>query len=107
MDAPPDQQLHQKVDDLSRQLSEVNDRLERIEGLLDTLTKGVEGVQSSAQNMDEHINFVNGVYQQVHRPFHALIGAANRFIQPLAVGVENIEQTTGRLRLESNTDDTD
>lgn len=96
------EEVLQRIDALSGQLSDVNTRLERIEALLISLTRDVEGVQSSTQNMDDHISFVNGVYQQVRQPFHALIGAANRFIQPSAKDVIELD----RLRLE-DTDEVD
>lgn len=77
-EAPFDVQI--QIKELLDKIPEIDRRLERIENLLQTLLRDVEGVHTSTKNMDDHITFVNGVYTQIHRPFHALMNAAGQII---------------------------
>ena len=70
------------------ELQKLNTRIDDLEGKLDTLEKTTnsildeirilaqrfEGVEKSATNIDEHIGFVNDVYDSVKTPFHKAMG---------------------------------
>lgn len=47
-------------------LSDIMDRLDRIEDRLSRL-------EGSGQKMDSHIDFVEGIYSMVRRPFHGVM----------------------------------
>jgi len=82
--------LFQKIEELSEQVVEMNQRLKRIEEMLGSLTENIENVQETTKNMDEHISFVNGIYGQIKHPFHALMGAAGRFVGSETPDVERL-----------------
>lgn len=52
--------------------------LERVSAQLAQLEQRIARLESSADNMDEHIGFVNGVYQRVQLPFHKLMEIVGR-----------------------------
>lgn len=54
-------------------LQEISKRLEKIENHLEKIEDRLEKIEASTSNMDEHIGFVETVYQQVQVPFHSLI----------------------------------
>jgi archaellum component FlaC len=80
----------QKSEDI---LSEINCRLKNIEqkqnrlhGKLEKIDKCIQGllsktedIEKSTGNMDEHINFVNGIYDTVKTPFHSMMNMVSSY----------------------------
>ena len=74
-------------------ISEINRRLKNIEETqhicdekLDKINKCIQGllsktedIEKSTGNMDEHINFVNGMYDTVKTPFHSLMNMVSLY----------------------------
>jgi archaellum component FlaC len=63
--------------ELERRLDRIDETLKRIECAISQMDTDVRGMQITTQRMDNHISFVETVYQSVQRPFHALMSAAN------------------------------
>ncbi len=64
--------------DPAQRLARIEETLARIEQTLAQLSGDFDGMQVATQRMDHHISFVESVYQQVRRPFHALMDMAER-----------------------------
>jgi len=66
------------MESVERRLARIEDALTRVERTLARMNHDVENMQLTTQRMDNHISFVETVYRQVQRPFHALMNAASR-----------------------------
>jgi len=53
-------------------LNTINDRLILIESRLLIIEEKIGIINNSTKNMDEHINFVNSVYENIKNPFYTL-----------------------------------
>lgn len=85
--------IQDEIRNLNDGISEMKSRLETLEKLLLVLVKDVENVRVSTENMDSHIDFVNGVYTKIHQPFHSLMNVASRFISE-EVETPSLDQTS-------------
>lgn len=65
--------LSDKTDYIIQQLSIVNDKLDRLHIEMETLNEKLNSVNSSCKNMDEHIGFVENVYDVVKSPFQKVL----------------------------------
>lgn len=52
-------------------------RIERLEQKVDRILAKLEAMEADTTRMAGHVAFVEGVYDQVKRPFHAVMGAVD------------------------------
>ncbi len=66
-------------------LYSIEKRLENIESRVESLEKILEKempqMKDSCANMDDHIQFVEGVYTKIQRPFQKLLPPLNRVLR--------------------------
>jgi archaellum component FlaC len=63
----------EKFQILNNKLNETEDKLAKLEDKLDKIIDKLNYVSKNADKMDSHIDFVDGVYSKVQRPFHTLM----------------------------------
>jgi prefoldin subunit 5 len=71
-----DEQLLNKLAEISDQLAILNARIDHLQTLVEKLQADTEKIGVSTKNMDEHIGFVEQVYEKVQAPFHYMIDCA-------------------------------
>ena len=54
---------------LIKKIEKIENRLDNIETLLENMNAHISKLNSSCQNMDEHIDFVESVYKRFKAPF--------------------------------------
>jgi len=67
------------MSDLTKILNEIFERLSRIEERLTLIETKSHQLAEYGQKMDHHIDFVDGVYQMVKKPFHGLMNYVGRY----------------------------
>ena len=65
--------LQKKNEILNNKLNETVDKLNKLEYKLDKIINKLNDVSKNTDKMDSHIDFVDGVYSKVQRPFHTLM----------------------------------
>ena len=63
----------EKFQILNNKLNETEDKLAKLEDKLDKIIDKLNYVSKDTDKMDSHIDFVDGVYSKVQRPFHTLM----------------------------------
>lgn len=63
----------EKFQILNNKLNETEDKLAKLEDKLDKIIDKLNYVSKNTDKMDSHIDFVDGVYSKVQRPFHTLM----------------------------------
>lgn len=61
-------------EDISKQLSEISNKLNDIMRRVESMEKDMEYVKHSADNMNKHISFIERVYSAIKSPFQRLMG---------------------------------
>ena len=54
---------------LIEKIEKIENRLDNIELLLENINSHITKLNSSCQNMDDHIDFVESVYERLKKPF--------------------------------------
>lgn len=71
------------VESVLRELVEKIERLEKeLVARVDRLESRLDAISSSATRMDDHISFVESVYERVKSPFHFLMNSVGRIRVP-------------------------
>lgn len=68
-----------EIKEINNRLNDIDVKLEKILSSLQIIESSFSDVESATKNMDDHINFVNGVYDQVKRPFTTLMSTVNKY----------------------------
>lgn len=68
---------------MEARLDAVEERLARIERALERIAAQLEKVDASCTNMDEHIGFVEAVYEKVKRPFAYMLPSLTKTMRAL------------------------
>lgn len=63
-------ELTQRVTELERKVDDLTAINKEMMGLLREISTKMDGVERSASKMDDHIDFVDGVYDSIKSPFH-------------------------------------
>ena len=51
----------------------INNKLAQLEERVENIEKRTEKIETSAKNMDDHISFIDNVYDSVKSPFHKVM----------------------------------
>ena len=73
------QNLGDILSEINSRLKNIEEKLEKMELLLQGLSLKTEDIEKSTGNMDEHINFVNEVYDGVKAPFHFMMNMVSSY----------------------------
>lgn len=65
-------------DRIEIKLEELEEKVDRMEQKLDSVLKLLNSMNKDTESMGKHVEFVEGVYEQVKRPFHFVMGAVDR-----------------------------
>ena len=63
---------------LEEKIEDIDARLEKMEEKIDLLVSKLTEIDKDTTSMGKHVEFVEGIYQQVRRPFHFLMGAVEQ-----------------------------
>ena len=55
----------------------IQDDLDEIKIILQQISSKMIDIEKSTENMDDHIGFVNNVYDSVKSPFHSIMNMVN------------------------------
>lgn len=66
------------LDSIEKKLENIESRVKTIEEILQ---KEMPQMKDSCSNMDDHIQFVEGVYTKIQRPFQRLLPPLNRVLR--------------------------
>ena len=69
------------MDRIEKRSNDLKNRMDRIELKLDLILSELQTVKRSSDNMDRHIDKIDGVYRQVKQPFHGLMDMASNFLR--------------------------
>ena len=74
------QALQRDVEQLRQEVQEVKTILSRIEGTLVVQSTTMRAAQRSAENMDRHIGFVEGIWDRIRMPFLSTMRLAGSWV---------------------------
>ena len=83
----------EKEDELIELLMGINDRLEKLE-------KEIQIIKKSVTKMNDHVDFVNGIYDNVKDGFHNVMSLANRIPRPFYSGLIEGQNYEERIELD-------
>lgn len=69
-----------RLEDIQKDLSHVEQKTESVISTCQEIELKLNSVTSSVGKMDEHVDFVNDVYDQVKAPFHQAMNAVTNAI---------------------------
>jgi len=61
---------NQELNEIKELLVMINDKVLQLEKRIEKIEDNTETIKKSASNMDNHISFIDGVYDSVKSPFH-------------------------------------
>lgn len=61
------------LQNIEKRLNNIDQRLDHIEQRLDNIENGVTHIKSSSTHMDQHIEFVETVYDTIKTPFYYIL----------------------------------
>lgn len=70
-------------------LLEMNEKLDKILNKIEEIDNKLNKMDNSCTNMDKHIDFIDGVYQQVKIPMDYAVSKVNMLISNKNTGNDN------------------
>ena len=89
------QMMKKALERVEEKVEELDDRLGKIEDKIDLIIKTLGAMNKDTESMGKHVEFVEGVYNQVKRPFHFLMGSVEQISQMRLIRADPGEETNG------------
>ena len=77
-----------QLDRIESMLFNLTEDLSSLSKRMDVMDFELRKIKNSTQNMDDHINFVESIYERIKSPFHRVIGwmGSSEDTNPLLIG---------------------
>ena len=92
------QSTSRTLERVEEKVEEVAERMDKLEAKIESIIKTLEAMNKDTESMGKHVEFVEGVYDQVKRPFHFLMSSVEQLSQVRLIRAGPEDEPTSPVR---------